>query len=801
MCLARHAICGLLALCLAGPLNAEESAAPDFQRDIRPILSDKCFHCHGPDAHTREADLRLDDSEDAMRDRDGRRAVDPERPQASLLLERISSSGDDRMPPPDSHKELTGDERDVLQRWILAGGRFDRHWAWIAPGRPDPPAVHDAAWPANDIDRFVLAALERQGLTPSPEADPATLVRRVTFDLTGLPPEPADVDAFVRDPSPAAWEALVDRLLASDASAERLAMWWLDLVRYADTVGYHGDQDQNISPYRDYVIDAFSRNLPLDVFSREQLAGDLVPDSGDDQKIASGYNRMLQTSHEGGVQPREYLTIYAADRVRNFSTVWLGGSLGCAQCHDHKYDPFTQADFYATVAFFADIDESKHFTQSSDTVPAPRPPEARLLTRRERERLAELRAARNALAPAGGAPEGSDDAVTKAAASSAGDRARLLDDEIQAIESAARLTQITVTVEPREIRLLPRGNWLDDSGPVMQPAIPAFLGALDVGPRRANRLDLADWLFDVERGYGLHSARVFANRLWSHCFGEGLSRSMEDFGGQGEPPTHPELLDHLSVAFADSGWDVRALLKRIVMSRTYRQSSDASPELLRGDPENRRLARQGRFRVPAESVRDSALAISGLLVRDVGGGSVKPYQPAKYYEHLNFPTREYRPHHDQRQWRRGVYMHWQRQYLHPMLKAFDAPSREECTAQRQRSNTPLTALVLLNDPTFLEAARVFAARIQREGSGEDGARLEFAFRRALSREPDQVERDTLLALLTAARREFAEEPDSAAALLAVGDAPQDDDLDPLETAAWMTVARAILNLGETYLRR
>jgi hypothetical protein len=802
-------VAALVAWC--GRLTADERPI-DFNRDVRPILSDKCFQCHGPDDATREGELRLDDSADAHRDRDGKRVLSSDRPGESLLLSRISSIGDDRMPPAESGKSLFPAEADILRRWVEAGSTYAQHWAYEKPVRHEPPMVRDMPPATNWIDSFVLARLEAEGLTASVEADRVTLIRRVYFDLTGLPPAPADVDAFVRDPAPDAWENLVDRLLASDESGERLAAYWLDLVRYADTVGYHGDQDHNISPYRDYVIDAFIDNMPLDRFSREQLAGDLLPDSGDDQKIASGYNRMLQTSHEGGVQPKEYLTIYAADRIRNFSNVWLGATVGCAQCHSHKFDPYTHKDFYSLVAFFADIDESRHFKESKDGIPAPRPPEMKLLTKRERERLTEVQqelASVNAelakLAPP--PPEGAEQkAVPSGCCEAATLTNRLLARQSElaqrakTIEESARSTMVTIAIEPRTIRLLPRGNWLDDSGPEMRPEIPEFLGRLETGERRPTRLDLANWLFDCDKGAGLLTARVFANRFWYLCFGEGLSRSLDDFGGQGEPPSHPELLDRLAHEFVESGWNVRHMLKLIVMSRAYRQSSAASPELRQRDPDNRLLARQARFRIPAETVRDTSLKISGLLVQQVGGASVKPAQPEGYYKNLNFPMREYKQDHDAGQWRRGLYTHWQRQYVHPILKAFDAPSREECTAQRTRSNTPLSSLVLLNAPNSVEAARVFGERILREGGATTDERLTFAFQTALSRAPDDRERELLTRLFSTELEELAGDEARARASLEVGDAPHRSGLHPAEAAAWMTVARAILNLGETYLR-
>jgi hypothetical protein len=776
----------LTALLLLAPAASASAADPakrvDFNRDVRPILSDKCFACHGPDPKHLKAKLRLDVEESAKETG----AVVPGKPAESTLVDRITAKEDEgRMPPAKSGKTLTAAEIELLRRWVEEGATYAAHWAYVPPKRHPTPAVKDATWPANSIDHFILARLEREGLRPSPEADRRTLVRRLSFDLTGLPPTPAEVEAFEKDADPKAYEKLVDRLLASEHYGERMATYWLDLVRYADTVGYHGDQDHHASPYRDYVIDAFNLNLPFDRFTREQLAGDLLPNPTVDQKIATCYNRLLQTSHEGGVQPKEYLAIYAADRVRNVSAVWMGATVGCAQCHDHKFDPYTAKDFYSLAAFFADVDEEKHLRGGgADTVPTKRPPEVPVHTRRERQRLDELNARIKEL-------EADPDTDKQALAA--------LTKERDALQKNRRLVMVTQAVTPRTVRLLPRGNWLDDSGPVVEPAVPEFQGGLKLD-RRATRLDLANWLTDARGGAGGLTARVFVNRLWYLFLGVGLSKSLEDFGGQGEPPVHPELLDALAVEFVERGWDVKHMVKLIVTSRTYRQTSLESPALHERDPENRLYARQSRFRLPAEAIRDNALAVSGLLVPDVGGGPAKPYQPAGYYRHLNFPKREYASHTDPRQYRRGVYTHWQRQFLHPMLRAFDAPSREECTAQRPRSNTPLAALVLLNDPTFIECARVLAQRALAEGGKADADRLVWVFRQATCRNPDEFERGVLLKLLAKNRAEYKADPKAAGELVKIGLAPVAKDADIPELAAWTAVCRAVLNLSEVMTR-
>jgi hypothetical protein len=630
-------------------------------------------------------------------------------------------------------------------------------------------------------------------LKHSADADKVTLVRRLYFDLTGLPPKSAEVDAFVNDPDPQAYERLVDRLLESPHYGERMAIYWLDLVRYANTVGYHGDQEHAISPYRDWVIKAFNDNMPFDQFTIEQLAGDLLPNATVNQKIASGYNRLLQTSHEGGVQAAEYLKKYDADRVRNLGGVWLGATTGCVECHNHKFDPYTQKDFYRLAAFFADVDDQRTF-KGGDTTPTKREPEMVVLSPLVQDEIARL----ERLA--------SDPDASSVRVTSQEDRAAI-QKRIDDLKQQTQRTMVTESVEPRVIRVLARGNWMDETGEIVEPAIPEFLGRLETEGRRATRLDLAKWLVSPDQP---QTARVFVNRLWYLFFGGGLCRSLDDTGAQGEWPTHPELLDWLAVEFSNGevtrtleasgslggAWDVKHIVRLIVTSHAYRQSSLVTPELREKDPDNCLFARQGRFRLPAEMIRDNALAVSGLLVDRLGGPTSHPYQPKGYYAPLNFPKREYKSDDDQNQYRRGVYVHWQRQYVHPMLKAFDAPSREECTAQRPISNTPLAALTLLNDPTFVESARVFAARILREGGEATEARIRWAWREALSREPAQGEVQSLAKLYEQSLAEYRSDPQAAEKLLAAGLAPRPEGMDAAELAAWTTVGRGVINLSE-----
>ena len=719
-----------------------------FNRDIRPILSDKCFKCHGPDASNRKADLRLDTLEGALIDLGGYAAMVPGDPVNSELISRITTGDeDDLMPPPDTGKTLSDDEKKLFREWIAQGGEYEAHWAYIPPKRPTMPTVSDRAWPSGAIDRFILARIESANLSMSLEADAATLARRLHFDLIGLPPSPHLAKRLVNDTSLEEYARVVEELLASPRFGERLATYWLDLVRYADTVGYHGDQDHAITPYRDWVIKAFNDNMPFDQFTAEQLAGDLLPSATVNQKIASGYNRLLQTSHEGGVQKKEYLAKYSADRVRNVSNAWLGATMGCSECHDHKYDPFTQKDFYSLAAFFADVNDDKTFS-GTNTLPTKREPELQVVS------------------PLGVAQ--------------------------------AKLTRTMVTgrIKPRTIRVLPRGNWMDDSGEIVEPAVPHFLPAVKNGSR-ANRLHLAEWLTSADNPL---TARVFVNRLWYLLFGSGLSSTLDDTGSQGEWPTHPGLLDWLAVEFVESGWDVKHIVRLIVTSSAYRQSSVVSPQLREHDPENELFMRQGRFRLQAETIRDNALAVGGLLNDQMGGKVAKPYQPAGYYSPMNFPKRKYSADMNANQYRRGVYVHWQRQFLHPMLRAFDAPTREECTAQRPVSNTPLAALTLMNDPTFVEAAKGFALRILNEAGATDQQRLAWAWQTALGREPSGKELNVARAFLVETRKRYQADAKAADKLLAVGILRLPVDIAKPETAAWTVLGQTLLNLSETITR-
>jgi hypothetical protein len=778
-----------LALAVGSAALADD--APSFNRDIRPILANTCYACHGPDSGTREAELRLDTEEGAHD-----WAIIPGDADSSEVIARITSDDPEmRMPPGSSKKPpLTPEQIDALKKWINAGAKYEPHWAYIPPERPPVPPVSNAAWARNDIDRFLLAKIEAKGLKTSPEADKATLLRRLYFDLTGLPPTPNAVDRFLADKRPDAYERRVDRLLKSPEFGERMATWWFDLVRFADTVGYHGDQDHRITPYRDYVIMAFNENKPFDQFTIEQLAGDLLPNPTMWQRVATGYNRILQTTHEGGAQDAEYRAIYQADRVRNFSETWLAGSVGCAQCHDHKFDPYSTEDFYSLAAFFADVDKYGSFATDgvgTNDLPTARPPEMLAWTLPVYKKMQKLDAKiAKAEKELNRGLSGEKWAKTHA------ELVQLKKDRVD-LEAQFVPTMITQAVEPREIRILPRGNWMDNTGKVVQPTAPHFLKQIDTGGKRATRLDLAKWV--VSRDNPLTS-RVVVNRLWKMYYGMGLSKVLIDMGSRGDVPPNQELLDWLAIEFMDSGWDMKHMIRLMVLSSAYRQSSLPRPETDTIDPDNRLVARQSRFRMQAEEIRDNALAVSGLLVKKLGGDIVKPYQPEKYYSALNFPERDYASSSGSDQFRRAVYVHWQRQFLHPMLLAFDAPTREECTADRPVSSTPTAALVLLNDPSFIEAARALAAKIIGAGMNDDNARIHWAWRQVLGRDADSKEAHLLAALLQKHREQYAADPAAAEKLVAVGISPRPEGMNVPEWAAWTSVSRVLLNLNETITR-
>lgn len=1039
-------------------MRAQTSSAPvSFTRDVLPILANNCFACHGPDEQQRKTRFHFDTREGAFAKRG---VIEPGNASESLLIEMVTHPDPkQRMPPLESGHTLTDAQISVLRRWIDAGAKWDAHWAYVPPTRPDPPSTKRSGWTRNPIDQFILARLEREGLQPSPEADKETLLRRVTYDLTGLPPTPAEVDAFLADRSADAYEKRVDALLQSPHYGERLALGWLDAARYADTHGYHIDTPREMWPWRDWVIGAFNRNLPFDQFVIEQIAGDLIPNATRDQKVASGFNRNHMINFEGGAIAEEYQVEYVVDRVEATSSAFMGLTMGCARCHSHKYDPITHKEFYQFFAFFNSVPERgldgrlgnaapvlplpSHDQQTrlaeldaaiktrtdalADVVVDPLqreweqalPPlvprgldvdadglvahyeldgsfsdisgrfqHGRMITgdptfdagrigravsfdgdtqvsfgdvgrfdRTDRfsiafwvkprgnlpvnvlQKLNDARrgyewrfddillvgiqrwAGRLTLTLASDAPAGAIQIKTrdrfrfgdwhhvaltydgsgKAAgahlyvdgepadvdvvrdtlagpiASDApltiGRRslgppflgqiddmrlygrvlepgqianlaihypARIIISGVFGRRGAAETAEVreyfltyaapkalrTAYVElkslnkekdefeksiptamvmaemktPRDTFVLARGDYRNQTEKV-QPGVPAMLPPL---PKDAplNRLTLARWLVDPNHPL---TARVAVNRFWQMYFGYGIVKTQEDFGVQGEPPVHPDLLDWLATEFVRTGWDVRAMQRLIVTSATYRQSSSVTPVLRERDPDNRLLARASRFRFPAETIRDTALAASGLLNPQIGGPSVRPYQPAGLWEEMAFGEgysgQAYEQSSGKDLYRRGMYTLWKRTVPPASLAIFDAPDREKCTARRAMTNTPLQALTLMNDPTYVEAARRMAQRALLEGGKDDKSRVIYAFRLATARTPTGKEVGVLRELLKGRRKSFAADRRSAVRLLDVGESGRDSRLDAGELAAWTMVASVILNLDETITRQ
>ncbi|MGB2712905.1 MAG: DUF1553 domain-containing protein [Vicinamibacterales bacterium] len=1033
------------------------AAAPiSFNREILPILSNNCFACHGPDEKKRETKFHFDTKEGAFLKKG---VIEPGNAAESLLIEMITHPDPkERMPPADSGHALTQKQIDLLRRWIDEGAKWDTHWAYTAPVRPELPTVGQQQWVRNPIDRFILARLEREGLKPSAEADKVTLLRRVTYDLTGLPPTPADVDAFLADKSSDAYERRVDTLINSPRYGERMAMPWLDAARYADTHGYHIDSLRGMWPWRDWVINAFNRNMPFDQFTIEQLAGDLLPNATREQKIASGFNRNHMINFEGGAIADEYQVEYVVDRVEATSSAFMGLTMGCARCHSHKFDPISHKEFYQFFAFFnnvaergldgrtgnavplmllpspaqqARLDELDAAIQSreralADEVVAPlqgeweasltgklppletdglmahyeldgsfsdisgryqhghtvigdptfeigqigravsfdgdtevtfgdvgsfdrsdrfslaawvrprgnlpidlfqkladkdrrrgyewkfddivlvgiqrwaarltvtlasdSPTDAIRVRTRERLRLgdwyhialtydgsgkasgvflyvdgklfetdvvgdslsgsirteAPIRVGSKALGKAfvGNiddlrfynrtllpeqverlaihyTPRAILSGVTGKRSKEDGvelreyfltyqapERLRALHKELKALrleraEFEQQIPSAMVMAElkkPRETFVLARGDYRNHTEKV-EAGVPAMLPPLQKDAP-ANRLTLAKWLVDPSHPL---TARVAVNRFWQLYFATGIVKTQEDFGVQGEPPVHPELLDWLATEFVRSGWDIKAMQRLIVTSASYRQSSAVTPALLEKDPENRLLARGPRMRLPAEMIRDTALAASGLLNDEIGGPSVMPYQPAGLWEEMafgeGFSAQSYAQSHGKDLYRRGMYTFWKRTVPPASLATFDAPDREKCTARRAFTNTPLQALVMMNDPTYVEASRALAQRTLLEGGKDERGRVEYAFRLATARKPSGKEVGVLRQLVKGRQEEFRRDRSAALKLVSIGEAPRDKRLDVAELAAWTTVASAILNLDETITKQ
>jgi mono/diheme cytochrome c family protein len=779
--------------------NVPGSAAPagpalpevvTFNTHIQPILSENCYACHGPDSGSRKADLRLDRAEFAFKPtKSGQAVILKGEGASSEIIKRMRHKDPKEiMPPPATHKVVS--ERDIalLEKWINQDAGYEEHWSLIPPKLPPVPAVPNSNWPVNPIDRFILDRLQKENLSPAPEADKAALLRRVTLDLTGLPPAPETVDAFLADSRPDAYEKAVDRLLESPAYGEQQARYWLDAARYADTHGIHFDNYRSIWPYRDWVIKAFNTNQPFDQFTLEQLAGDLLPGATIDQQIATGFHRCLATTGEGGAIADEYLATYARDRVETTSRVWLGLTTGCASCHDHKFDPISQKDFYQLSAFFRNNPMS-----ALDGNSAEHPPNLLILKVEDVPRMEEL----VRLLPL--KEQALKDAEKQEAPCDA-DPLRREVAALQAERDAIRKRGVITLVmkennEEPSAHILSRGEYTQKKDKVGAD-IPAVFGVRIAKSDPKNRLGLARWLVHPDHPL---TARVTVNRFWQQLFGTGLVASADDFGIKGDRPVHPELLDWLALEFRSHGWDVKKLMKLMVTSASYRQSGAATPAKLEKDSANRLLARGPRQRLDGEMIRDQALFVSGLLVHKIGGPSVKPYQPDGVWEAVAMKesnTRKYVRDSGEALYRRSLYTFWKRSAPHPSLETFGTPSRENSTVRRERTNTPLQALVTLNDIQLVEAARVLAERVLKQKS-TDPERFDFLYRVVLARSPKPTELSILTSALTDFRTTFGKSPDDAKKLVAYGERVADPALAAPELAAWTLIASNTLNLDES----
>ena len=793
----RHASCRVrfptdwltaLALGWCGLAVGQTPVAVDYDREVRPILAKNCFACHGQDEAHREGGLRLDRRDGAVKElKSGSRAVVPGNLDESMLLERVSEPDDSlRMPPRKTGERLEAAEIALLRRWLEQGAIYSEHWSLVKPRARPLPGVKETAWPRNGIDFWVLARLDSEGLAPSPEADRFTLLRRVSLDLRGLPPTPAERDAFAADNDPDAYEKAVDRFLDDPAYGERRARTWLDLARYADSAGYGSDPLRTIWRYRDWVIDACNRNLSYDRFTVEQLAGDLLPGATVDQKIATAFHRNTMTNTEGGTDDEEFRVAAVKDRVDTTAQVWMGLTVGCAKCHTHKYDPITQEEYYRFYAFFDQTEDADR----GDEQPVIAVPSA--AQEEENRRIdAQIGSLRTLLTTP--APETAD--LLARTFHTVATSAQALRFEVARLEkSRPKAATVPVMVElaagkRRQTRLLEKGNYLSPGRPV-EPGTPAALHSLPPAAPR-DRLGLARWLVDPENPL---TARVAVNRYWAQFFGTGLVETEEDFGTQGDLPSHPELLDWLAEAYRTGGWDTKAILRTIVTSSTYRQSSRATPDRLAKDPRNRLLSRGPRFRLDAETVRDQALALSGLLSRKMGGPSVFPPQPEGLWQAAFNGERTWATSAGEDRHRRGLYTFWRRTIPYPSMSTFDAPSREICAIRRIRTNTPLQAFVTLNDPVYVEAAQALARRVVAEGGSTTEDRVRFALRLCLARPPASKEVAALVALYQTERDHYANDRPAAVALATEPLGPLPAGSDPAEMAAWTTIANVLLNL-------
>ncbi len=729
----------------------------DFNFHVKPILSDKCFACHGPDAKKRQAGLRLDNEEGAFKaltSDPNHYAIVKGNAEESILIKRIfSEDALYQMPPPESNLVLTDEEKNTLKRWIEQGAEYKQHWAFTPPAKPEVPDGGEGC--NNEIDHFVRAKLREVGLDPSERADKERLIRRVSFDLTGLPPTLDQVDKFLQNDSPDAYEKIVDELLASPAYGERWANYWLDVSRYGDTHGYQDDLPRVMWPWRDWVIHAFNQNLPYDKFVTWQLAGDLLPDATREQILATGFNRNHKITQEGGAIPEEYRTEYVADRTNTFGKAFLGISLECSRCHDHKYDPVSQKDFFSTFAFFNQANEKGLINYGE----LPKPNIA--ITQTDLDGILNF---------INGKTIGAKDTV----------KVMVMSDQ-----------------QPRKTFVLNRGQYDEPTDVEVSPSAPVTIMPYSDKFER-NRLGLAKWLFSPDNPL---ASRVIVNRLWQEIFGRGIVATSDDFGNQGSLPSHPELLDYLAVEFREKGWDIKAMLKYMVMSATYQQSSTSTKKLREEDPDNIWLARSSRYRLSSEMIRDNMLFSSGLLHQELGGPSVKPYQPEGLWEAISVGIKgrgetEYIADKGEKLYRRSLYTYWRKTIPPPSMLIFDAPLKEFCEVRRVRTSTPLQALNLLNDPQMLEAARVLGTKLVEAKELTLEEKVTTAFRRIISRRPSDSEVDVLLKAYQEEYDRYVSDPAAAEQFLTVGEYPQNKSLDQIQCAAMMHVATIIYNLDE-----
>lgn len=728
----------------------------DFNFHIKPILSDRCFICHGPDANTREGGLRVDTKEGAfaaLGDAKDHFAIIPNDTEKSTLVQRIfTENPDDIMPPPESNLTLTDYEKEVLKKWIEQGAEWKEHWSFLPINQPEIPTIEQGKI-NNPIDNFVLKKLQNENLESMGSANKEQLIRRVTFDLTGLSPAIEEIEDFLQDNSPNAFEKVVDRLLETDAYAEHMTSKWLDLARYADSHGYQDDLERIMFPWRDWVIHAFQKNMPYDQFVTWQLAGDLLPNATREQIIATAFNRNHKITQEGGVIPEEYRVEYVSDRTQTFSTAFLGLTFECAKCHDHKYDAIAQKDYFSLFSFFNSVPE-KGLIEPYGAIPEP------YITLTQKE----------------------------------------IEENLKFIKNLDTLKEIPLMVmqdlpQKRQAYILNRGAYDKPTTPV-ESNMPQSILAFD-DKFEKDRLGLAKWLFDKNNPL---TARVTVNRLWQQCFGRGIVATPDDFGNQGSLPTHPELLDWLALELMENGWDLKYILKTIVLSATYQQSAKVTDELLEIDPENNLLARAPRLRLTAEMIRDHALRVSGLLDRTVGGPSVKPYQPDGLWAETigggGGSLAKYIQDKGSKIYRRSVYTFWKRTVPPPSMITFDASTRDLCAVKRPTTSTPLQALVMLNDPQIIEASRVLTYQaIEKKSNVKD--RIALMFRKATSREIAEEELQNLHTFWEEEKAKFQSSPKNAKSLLQIGEYPQRDLLDEAELAAYTIIANTIFNLDET----